>query len=335
MTTYRGAGVDVGAGERLIASISDHVQATWGPSVTGPFGSFAAGVRLPPAIESPVLMMTTDGVGTKLDLARSVGIIDGLGSDLVAMSVDDLAAMGASPIGFCDYLAVGQLHTERDRLLIGSIAEACRRADCPLLGGETAEHPGVLRPDQFDLVGAALGVVSEGSQVTGSAIRSGDVIIGLSSPNLRSNGFSLVRSVIEGLNLDEPLPGTTEPAAQVLCEPSVIYAPTVLKLLESVEVHGLAHITGGGLVRNLRRILPDGYRAIVDSDSWEVPRVFEAIRQLGSVTDDEMMSTFNMGVGFCIVLADKGVDEALAALREHEPSVIGRVEPGPASVEFA
>ncbi len=334
MTTYRESGVDVGAAERLVTSISERVTATWGPDVKGPFGSFAAGVRLPPDVKSPVIMMTMDGVGTKLELARQIGAFGGVGFDLVAMCLDDLAAVGARPIGFSDYLAVGRIDAARDQTIIDSIAAACAEAGCPLLGGETAEHPGVLEPEQVDLAGAAFGLLEEGDEVLGGAIREGDVILGLHSPNVRSNGYSLVRKVVAGLDLNDPLPGMDRPAAEVLLEASVIYAPSVTRVLAAVSVNGLAHVTGGGLQRALLRILPEGCVARVEQGSWTTPSVFRALQELGSIDEAEMRRVFNLGVGFCIVLPPEAAPLALRLAAEHEPAIIGGIEAGDRSVDF-
>ena len=226
MSSYAEAGVDVAAADRFTESIADRVTATWGENVVGTFGGFAAGLTLPGAFAEPVLMMTTDGVGTKTEIARSLGRFAGLGRDLVAMCVDDLAAQGAQPIGFTDYLAVGALDPVRDRTLVGSVAEACELAGCALLGGETAVHAGVMEATQFDLAGAALGVVERSAMLRPELIEPGDALVGLASPNLRSNGFSLVRSIFSEPDYGRPALGTT--LGEALLEPSVIYSPAVL-----------------------------------------------------------------------------------------------------------
>jgi len=335
VTSYRRAGVDVHAAQRLVDSFASDVLRTWGRDVVGPFGSFAAGVRLPAGYRSPVLMMTMDGVGTKLELARRCGILEGVGFDLVAMCVDDLAAVGARSIGFCDYLAVGRIDETRDRRIVASIAAACLEAGCPLLGGETAEHPGVMQADRFDLAGAAFGVVEEERQITGGAILPGDLIIGLGSPNLRSNGFSLVRSLVAEGDLALPVPGTGRSAADVLLEPSVIYAPAVLEATLIAEVHGMAHITGGGLIRNLERILPAGSMALVEWGSWVVPPVFGWLRSLALLAEADMAEVFNMGIGFCLIVPPPSVEAVRSATAGHRPRIIGRIEPGSPSVRLA
>jgi phosphoribosylformylglycinamidine cyclo-ligase len=263
-------------------------------------------------------MMSTDGVGTKLELARRAGAWDGVGFDLVAMCVDDLAAVGARPIGFVDYLAVGALDPERDQVIVESVAAACREAGCPLLGGETAEHPGVMAPGAVDLAGSVMGVVERGSELGPHRVAEGDVVIGLISPNLRSNGFSLVRAV-----LGEEVQGHFD----LLLEPSVIYAPAVLAAIGQGGVHAAAHITGGGLAGNLVRALPAGLGARVDPSTWERPSVFDLVADRG-VPETEMWSTFNMGIGFCLVVDPEHVEGALESLSSHTPRIVGEVGPG-------
>lgn len=316
MTSYGQAGVDLGAAERHVKSITSPVTATWTEDVVGQFGGFAAGVTIPPGYAEPVLMMSTDGVGTKLELARRGGQWEGVGFDLVAMCVDDLAAVGARPIGFVDYLAVGALDPDRDKAIVESVAAACRVAGCPLLGGETAEHPGVMASDAVDLAGAVMGVVERGSELGPDRVSDKDVVIGLISPNLRSNGFSLVR-VVFGDDIDYHL--------DVLLEPSVIYAPAVLAALKGGGINAAAHITGGGLADNLGRALPPGLGASVDTASWERPRAFDLVADKG-VPADEMWSTFNMGIGFCLIVDPERADGVIESLAEHSARVIGQVE---------
>jgi phosphoribosylformylglycinamidine cyclo-ligase len=332
VTAYRDAGVDLEAASRHVDRIRSLVEATWGPGVVGGFGGFAAGVELPPNLRRPVLMLTTDGVGTKLELARRLGRWDGVGFDLVAMCVDDLAAVGARPLGLVDYLAVGRLDTDRDTAILASVAEGCRRAGAPLLGGETAEHPGVMEPDQVDLAGAALGVVERGSEVTGEGIRPGDLVVGLHSPNLRSNGFSLVRRVFHSADLDRQVEATT--LGELLLSPSVIYSPEVVAACATGHVRGAAHITGGGIPTNLGRILPEGLGTVIDTSAWDPPTIFELIRVEGRLGPDDMWSVFNMGIGFCLVVDPAGLDRVAELVSPHRPTVIGRVVEGGSRVEL-
>jgi phosphoribosylformylglycinamidine cyclo-ligase len=338
MATYRDAGVDLDAADAVVASIADEVTATWSERVVGGFGGFAAGIRLPSGYDDPVLMMSTDGVGTKAEVARTADRLDGLGWDLVAMCIDDLVATGARPIAMTDYLAVGRIDLARVARIVRSIAAACAEAGVALLGGETAEHPGVMEVDAFDLAGAALGVVDAGKEITGVGIRPGDAVIGLASPNLRANGFSLVRSVVlDSVGLDDPLPGTAGTVAEVLLEPSVLYTPAVLAVLDAVEVRGMAHITGGGLPGNIPRMLPAGCSALIDTNAWVPPAVFAAVQQLGNVPGAEMFRTFNMGIGFVVVVPDAAVDETVAILEAagRPAGVVGEVEEGDRSVRLS
>lgn len=328
MSRYADAGVDVTASDEFTASIADRVRATWKDSVVGSFGSFAAGVTVPPGYREPVIMMTTDGVGTKTELAVTLGSYDGIGRDLVAMCVDDLAALAAVPIGFTDYLAVGALDRARDEAIVASAAEACEEVGCPLLGGETALHPRVLGPAQFDIAGAAIGVVERSRIPDPDRVMPGDVLIGIESPNVRSNGFSLVRSVFDRDALAEPFEDGT--LGDALLEPSVLYTPAVLTMVRAVDVHGLVHVTGGGLPGNLPRVLGDGRGARIDPAAWPVPEVFRLIAERGGVDGSDMFGTFNMGVGFVVIVEPGLVEEAIDAIEGygHGAWPIGRIVEG-------
>jgi phosphoribosylformylglycinamidine cyclo-ligase len=318
MTTYGEAGVDLEGAERHIETIAHPVTATWNEDVIGSFGGFAAGVTIPAGYREPVLMMSTDGVGTKLELARRASRWGGVGHDLVAMCVDDLAAAGARPLGFVDYLAVGSLDPGRDRAIVESVAAACVIAGCPLLGGETAEHPGVMDRDAVDLAGAVMGVVERGHELSPARAQEGDLIVGLISPNLRSNGFSLVRTLF-GDDIESYL--------EQFLDPSVIYSPDVLTAVEGGGVHSAAHITGGGLAGNLARALPSGLGAHIDTGAWDVPPVFETVASRG-VPQTEMWSTFNMGIGFCLVVAPDAAEAVISIASAHEGRVIGKIVAG-------
>lgn len=316
MTSYRRAGVDLEGAEAHVTSIAGAVTSTWGPDVVGAFGGFSAGIRIPEGYRSPVLMMTTDGVGTKLDLARRAGRWEGVGFDLVAMCVDDLAASGARPLALVDYMAVGRLDGDRDQTIVASVAAACAEAGCALLGGETAEHPRVMEVHAVDLAAAALGVVEEGEHLSPDRVGEGDIIVGLLSPNLRSNGFSLVREV---------LGDAVEDYFDMLLEPSVIYSPAVLRAVATGAVRSAAHITGGGIPGNLPRALPERLGAVVDTAAWEVPTVFELLGYAG-VARDELFRVFNMGIGFCLVVDPARVDDVLRVVGP--ATVIGEVVAG-------
>jgi len=328
VSSYSEAGVDVAAADRFTDSIAGQVTATWGDNVIGRFGEFATGITIPPGYDEPVLMMTTDGVGTKAEIARSLGRFDGIGQDVVAMCVDDLSAQAAAPLGFTDYLAVGALDPVRDRALVASVAAACGLAGCALLGGETAVHPGVMSTDQFDLAGAALGVVERRRMLNRDMVSEGDVVLGIASPNLRSNGFSLVRSIFSESDYRRPALGST--LGEVLLEPSLIYASAVRTLVDRVAVTGLIHVTGGGLPGNLPRALPQGLSARVDRRAWKPPPIFDLIRDQGKIASEEMYGTFNMGIGFAAIVSRQAVTDATETLATcgHRAFVIGEIVAG-------
>jgi phosphoribosylformylglycinamidine cyclo-ligase len=329
--TYRVAGVDIAAGEAAVARIKDKVRSTYRPEVLGDIGGFGGLVTLPPGYRQPVLVSSTDGVGTKAMVARFAGRFDTIGIDLVAMCVDDIACLGAEPLFFLDYISVGALDPEHIDVLVTGVVEGCHQAGCALVGGEMAEHPGGLGPGDFDLVGFAVGVVERDRVLTGDGARAGDVLVGLPSPGLRSNGYSLARRVLferAGLALeDELFPGHS--VADELLRPSVIYAPALRHLLGDVDVRAVAHITGGGLVGNLPRVLPPGVDAELDRSSWEVPRVFTEIQRLGDVADTEMARVFNLGLGMVVVVPPDDATRALALLRNagHAAVEVGRLVP--------
>jgi phosphoribosylformylglycinamidine cyclo-ligase len=331
--TYRGAGVDIAAGDAAVARIKDKVRSTYRPEVVGDIGGFGGLVTLPAGYRQPVLVSSTDGVGTKALVARAAGRLDTIGIDLVAMCVDDIACLGAEPLFFLDYISVGTLDPDQIDALVSGVVEGCRRAGCALVGGEMAEHPGALEPGEFDLVGFVVGVVERDRVLTGDNAVAGDALVGLPSPGLRSNGYSLARRVLferAGLALeDELFPGHT--VADELLRPSVIYAPALRELLGHVDVRAVAHITGGGLVGNLPRALPEGLDAELELSTWEVPRVFSEIQRRGEVTDDEMARVFNLGLGMVVVVPPADATRALALLRRagHAAVEVGRLVPAP------
>src|SRR3954463_8951975 len=275
--TYKAAGVDIGAGEEAVDAIKDDVRSTYRPEVIGDIGGFGGLFAFPQhRFKNPVLVSSTDGVGTKALVAQAVGRFETIGIDLVAMCVDDLVCQGAEPLFFLDYIAVGKLDPTHIKQLVKGVAEGCRTAGCALIGGEMAEHPGAMDPGEFDLVGFAVGVAERDQLITGEHVRQGDVIIGLPSPGLRSNGYSLARRVlldVAGRSLDAPaFEGAHHSLAEELLVPSVIYAPAVMALQRIVDVRAVAHIPGGGLAGNLVRVLPKGVDATIEPRSWEEPR---------------------------------------------------------------
>lgn len=340
--SYAGAGVDIEAGERAVARIRPLAAATERPEVVGSIGGFGGCFAVPAGYRQPVLVATTDGVGTKMQVARALGRFDTIGLDLVAMCVDDLVCMGAEPLFLLDYLAVGRLDPDQVEQLVGGIADGCRQAGCTLLGGEMAEHPGVLAEGDVDVAGFAVGVVEADRRLGPERLRARDVLVGLMSPGLRSNGYSLARQVlIRGGDqaLAEPAwPGASSTLGEELLLPSVVYAPTVMQLLGATEpgaVHGIAHVTGGGIAGNVVRILPHDLDAVVDLGRWEVPRIFAEIRSRGPVSDAEMAAVFNLGLGMVLALAPDAVDAALSSLTSagQRAVVVGHVQAGSGQVQ--
>ena len=340
--TYAGAGVDIDAGERAVDRIKQHVRSTFRPEVIGDIGGFGGLFALDVArFREPVLVSSTDGVGTKALVAQAAGRFTTIGIDLVAMCVDDLVCQGAEPLFFLDYIAVGRLDPDHIDQLVDGVATGCREAGCALIGGEMAEHPGAMEPGEFDLVGFAVGIADRAALIDGRSIRPGDVLIGLPSTNLRSNGYSLARRVLldrAARPLDGPAyDGAHHSLADELLAPSVIFAPAIRDLQRAVDVRGVAHITGGGIPGNLNRVLPTGTAAEVERGSWEIPPIFGEIQRLGAVSDDEMDRVFNMGVGMIVVVPESDSFKALDVARSagHRASIIGRIVPGDGEVRLA
>lgn len=341
--TYAGAGVSIDAGEDAVERIKPHVRSTSRPEVLGGIGGFGGLFNFDAgAYREPVLVSTTDGVGTKALLATATGRYDTIGLDLVAMCVDDLVCQGAEPLFFLDYISIGKVDPDVIEQLVAGVADGCRQAGCALVGGEMAEHAGVMEPGEFDLVGFAVGVVERSRMVTGEAVTPGDVLVALPSPGLRSNGYTLARRLmfdVAGRSLDDPAwDGPDAPSvADELLLPSVIYAPAVRALLDAVPVHSVAHITGGGLPGNLNRVIGDSADAVVDPGSWEPPRIFGELQRIGDVDTDEMRRVFNLGVGMVAAVPADAVSDAVAVLGEHghQAVVIGEVVPGSGQVRFA
>ena len=333
--TYEAAGVSIATGEAAVERIKPHVRSTFRNGVLGDIGGFGGLFDLSSlGYEHPVLVSTTDGVGTKAVVAQRAQRYDTIGIDLVAMCVDDLVCQGAEPLFFLDYVSIGKLDVDQMEQLVAGIATGCRLAGCALVGGEMAEHPGVMEPGEFDLVGFAVGAVERDRLITGRTVVPGDVVIGLPSPNLRSNGFSLARRLyfdVAGRSLDDPAwDGADRSVADELLSPSVIYTPAVRALIAEVEVRAIAHITGGGLPGNLVRVLGDGVDAHVDRSSWESPRVFRELQRIGDVDESEMLRVFNMGIGMVAVVAAEAAHRAIAALdaHGHRALVIGEIVAG-------
>ena len=340
--TYREAGVDIAAGESAVERIKPLVASTNRPGVVGGIGGFGGLFDLAAiGYEDPLLVSSTDGVGTKALVASAASRFDTIGIDLVAMCVDDLVCQGAEPLFFLDYVSVGSLDPDMVESLVAGIADGCRQAGCALVGGEMAEHPGVMDQGEFELVGFSVGVVERERVITGERVAVGDVLVGLPSPNLRSNGFSLARRILfdaAGLGFDDPAwAGADISVGESLLDPSVIYAPGVLAASRAADVRAVAHITGGGLPGNLNRVLPRGTDAVVDTSSWSVPPIFGEIERLGGVERAEMFRVFNMGVGMVLAVAPSDVETAMVAMQAegHVPTVIGEITPGSGVVQLA
>ena len=338
---YLAAGVDIDAGAEAVRRIGPLVRSTYRPEVVGDLGGFGGLFDLARSgYSDPLLVSATDGVGTKAELARLTGRLDTIGRDLVAMCVDDLVCSGAAPLFFLDYLAVGHLDPDAVEQLVAGIAAGCSEAGCALIGGEMAEHPGVMAADQFDLVGFAVGAVERADVMDGSATSAGDLLVALDSPNLRSNGFSLARHLafeVAGRLLDDPAwAGADTTLADELLAPSVIYAPAVVAVLAAHEVHAVAHVTGGGLPGNLPRVLGDTVDAVVDPTAWEVPRIFRELQDMGGVSDGEMARVFNLGVGMVLAVPRAEADGVVATLADNDrrARVIGELAAGTGAVVY-
>ncbi|MFP5257296.1 MAG: phosphoribosylformylglycinamidine cyclo-ligase [Acidimicrobiia bacterium] len=340
-TSYEDAGVSISAGEEAVERIKAKVRSTFRPEVIGDIGGFGGLFAFAQhRYTHPVLVSSTDGVGTKALVAQATGRFDTIGVDLVAMCVDDIVCQGAEPLFFLDYIAVGKLDPDHIEQLVEGVAHGCRQAGCALIGGEMAEHPGAMEAGEFDLVGFAVGVAERDHLITGEHVQPGDVLIGLPSPGLRSNGFSLARKVLlddARLPLHGPAyEGAHHSLADELLVPSVIYAPAVAALLKVVDVRSIAHITGGGLPGNLARVLPEGTDAVVDARAWEVPRIFGEIQRRGQVSDDEMRKVFNLGIGMVVVVPAEEAHRSLDVLRTegHRAVQLGEITTGHGQVRF-
>jgi phosphoribosylformylglycinamidine cyclo-ligase len=337
--SYRDAGVDIDAGDEAVRRIAPLARATHRPEVLGGIGAFAGFVRVPAGYREPVLVSSTDGVGSKLKIAFAAERHDTVGIDLVAMGVNDVLVHGAEPLYFLDYIGIGRLDPARVEALVRGVAEGCRRAGCALVGGETAELPDLYADGEYDLAGFAVGVVERDRIVDGAGVKPGDVVLGLASSGLHSNGYSLARRIVFDvlkLRLDAPLPGTGRTVADALLEPTRIYAAAVRAALAAGGVTAMAHITGGGLTGNIPRVVPDGCRAVVRRAAWRIPPIFETLREAGRVADAEMLKTFNLGVGYVVIARPTEADRVRDALEGAGETVwpLGEVVAGARGVEL-
>ncbi|OYO06654.1 phosphoribosylformylglycinamidine cyclo-ligase [Enemella evansiae] len=334
-SAYAAAGVDIEAGDRAVQLMKASVARTHRPEVLGGLGGFAGffDAAALQAYRHPVLATSTDGVGTKVAIAQAMDRHDTIGFDLIGMLVDDLVVCGAEPLFVTDYIATGKLVPERIAAIVGGIAAACEQAGCALLGGETAEHPGLLEPDEYDVAGATTGVVEKDSILGADRIRPGDVILAMDSSGLHSNGYSLVRHVLlqqAGWALDREVPELGRTLGEELITPTRVYAKDVLALIDAVEVHALSHITGGGLANNLARVLPAGVGVTIDRGAWQPAPIFGLVQQVGGLSDADIEATLNMGVGMVAVLPESAADRAVGVLADRgvPARVIGRVTAG-------
>lgn len=337
--TYKDAGVDIEAGERVVELIKKSVRSTFRPGVLTDIGGFGGLFAIDKdRYREPVLTASTDGVGTKLKVAQALDVHDTVGIDLVAMCVNDILVQGAEPLFFLDYFATGHLEPEKAASVIEGIAEGCRQAGCALLGGETAEMPGFYPPGEYDLAGFTVGIVEKDEVITGNKISEGDKILGLASSGLHSNGYSLVRKLIDAknLSLDKSYRGGDLTLGEELLRPTRIYVKSILELIRSYPVKGLAHITGGGLTHNIPRILPDTVDAEIKIGSWDIPPIFEFIQFEGNVPEGEMLQTFNMGIGLVVVIDASIAQEAADLLIQEGEGVyfIGEVVAGKGETRY-
>ncbi|HNQ86065.1 MAG TPA: phosphoribosylformylglycinamidine cyclo-ligase [Deltaproteobacteria bacterium] len=330
--TYRDAGVDIDKQNLFVKAIKSSVKSTHGPEVIGGIGGFAGMFKLDIGnYTEPVLVSSTDGVGTKLKIAFMAENHEGIGIDLVAMVVNDLVVVGAQPLFFLDYFATGRLSLERAKTVIAGITRGCKEAGCALIGGETAEMPGFYREDEYDLAGFGVGVVDSDKIIDGSRVSAKDVIIGIHSSGLHSNGFSLVRKVLferAKLRVDDYVEDLGRTLAEELLTPTRIYVKSALNVLRGFEIKGVVHITGGGFIDNIPRVLPSRSSAHISRDAWEVPPVFRFIRDIGKIDDAEMYRTFNMGIGMILIVSPKDADEVMLRLRglKESAEIIGHIE---------
>ncbi|MDE2422889.1 MAG: phosphoribosylformylglycinamidine cyclo-ligase [Betaproteobacteria bacterium] len=323
--SYRDAGVDIDAGDALVERIKPLAKRTLRPEVISGIGGFAALVEIGQRYAEPVLVSGTDGVGTKLKLAFELNRHDTVGIDLVAMSVNDILVQGAEPLFFLDYFACGHLDVDIASSVIGGIAKGCEESGCALIGGETAEMPGMYPAGEYDLAGFAVGVAEKSQLINGKNISAGDVVIGLASSGPHSNGYSLIRKIVErsGLSWDSPFPGNDYPGktlGDVLMCPTALYVKPILSLMKGVTVKGMAHITGGGLVDNIPRVLPEALQAEIHSSLWQRPAVFNWLQKTGQVSEDEMHRVFNCGIGFVVIVAANDQQAALDHLASQHVS---------------
>ncbi|MFQ3574411.1 MAG: phosphoribosylformylglycinamidine cyclo-ligase [Thermodesulfovibrionales bacterium] len=338
--TYKKAGVDIQEGDRFVKDISPIVKTTFRPEVMMDIGSFGALFRLDMnRYKNPVLVSGTDGVGTKLKIAFMMDKHDTIGIDLVAMCVNDILTLGAEPLFFLDYLAVGRLDVNRSTQIIKGIVEGCKMAGCSLIGGETAEMAGFYNDNEYDVAGFAVGIVEADKIIRGQTVTEGDVLIGLQSTGIHSNGYSLVRRLFFdslGWDLGRYLPELETSLGEELLKPTAIYVKPVIDVLRLNNVKSMAHITGGGITGNVPRAIPEGLSIIIEKGSWHIPPIFNIIKELGNVAEEEMYRTFNMGIGFVIICSEQDYQSVSEVLKDSSVShyLIGKIKKGDGGVEY-
>ena len=332
---YKKAGVDIEAGYKSVELMKKHVQATMRPEVLGGIGGFAGAFDLSAIknMEEPILLSGTDGCGTKVKLAFVMDKHDTIGIDAVAMCVNDIACSGGEPLFFLDYIACGKNYPEKIATIVKGVAEGCIQSECALVGGETAEHPGLMPEDEYDLAGFTVGVVDKKDIITGEDVKAGDVLIGMASSGVHSNGFSLVRKVFEMTkeSLDTYYDELGKTLGEALLAPTRIYVKALKAVKNAgVKVKGCSHITGGGFYENIPRMLPDGVRAVVKKDSYEVPAIFKLMQKTGDIEEQMMYNTYNMGIGMVVAVDPADVEKTMAAMKEagDTPYIIGQIEAG-------
>ncbi|MCP3907536.1 MAG: phosphoribosylformylglycinamidine cyclo-ligase [Oceanicoccus sp.] len=325
--SYKDAGVDIDAGNALVDRIKHVARRTRRPEVMAGLGGFGALCEIPEGYKQPVLVSGTDGVGTKLRLAMDLGIHNTIGIDLVAMCVNDLIVAGAEPLFFLDYYATGKLNVDTAAAVVEGIGKGCELSGCSLVGGETAEMPGMYEGEDYDLAGFCVGVAEKSEIIDGSKVSTGDTLIGLASSGPHSNGYSLIRKIIEVSGADLSQSAGDKTLAEALMAPTQIYVKAILALMKSCSVNALSHITGGGLLENIPRVLPDNAKAVIDLNSWQMPEVFNWLQEQGNVDAVEMYRTFNCGVGMVLAVPGSEAEQALAVLKEQgeTPWVIGQI----------
>ena len=335
--SYKDAGVDIETGQNLVKEIKGIAKSTYTENILSSLGGFFSMCKIPAGMKEPILVSTTDGVGTKLCLAQQLDNHTTIGIDLVAMCVNELIVGGAQPLFFLDYLATGKLQVDHAKQIIAGIAEGCRLSGCSLTGGETAEMPGLYATDEYDLAGFCVGVIEKDKIIDGSKLQAGDKLIALASSGCHSNGYSLIRKIISQFQVDLSTHISDKSLSTQLLEPTRIYVKSILNLLQRTDVLAMAHITGGGLLENVPRILPHNLSAIIDTNSWQLPPIFQWIQDTGNISDIDMRTTFNLGVGMVVAVSEKDVATALATLQQSGEIawLVGEVVEGDQTISFS